>query len=59
MPVIDAIVGPLRYAELLADIRLRHGWGTSRAVGYGRSEQEELDAFVPVVEPLVDRDPRD
>jgi allantoin racemase len=58
VPVIDAIVAPIRYAELLADIRLRHGWGTSRAVGYGRPDEDELDAFVPVVEPVLDVDPR-
>lgn len=58
VPVVDAIVAPLRYAELLADIRLRHGWATSRALGYERPDEEELDRFVPVVEPLVDRDPR-
>ena len=58
VPVIDAIVAPLRYAEFLADIDSRHGWSTSRALGYGRPDQEELDAFVPVIEPHVSRDPR-
>ncbi len=58
VPVIDAIVAPLRYAELLADMRSRQGWTTSRAVGYERPPEEELDRFVPVVEPIVDRDPR-
>lgn len=58
VPVIDAIVAPLRYAEFLADIAGRHGWGTSRALGYERPEEAELDAFVPVVEPKVSVDPR-
>ena len=58
VPVIDALVAPLRYAELLADIRARQGWGTSRGLGYERPDEAELDAFVPVVEPLVDVDPR-
>ena len=40
VPVVDAIVAPLRYAELLADIRLRHGWAHEprarlRAAGRG------------------------
>jgi len=59
VPVIDAIVAPLRYAEFLADIDARHGWTTSRVLGYERPSQGELDAFVPVIEPLVSRDPRD
>ena len=58
VPVIDAIVAPLRYAEFLADIDQRHGWRTSRAVGYERPVEAELDAFVPVIEPKVSRDPR-
>jgi allantoin racemase len=59
VPVIDAIVAPLRYAEFLADLQARHGWGTSKRVGYERPDQAELDAWVPVVEPVLDRDPRD
>lgn len=58
VPVIDAIVAPLRYAEFLADIDARHGWSTSRALGYERPTQEELDEFVPVIEPHVSHDPR-
>jgi allantoin racemase len=59
VPVIDAIVAPLRYAEFLADLDLRHGWRTSRALGYERPAEEELDQFVPVIEPVISRDPRD
>jgi allantoin racemase len=58
VPVIDAIVAPLRYAEFLADINARHGWGTSRALGYERPDEAELAQFVPVIEPKVSRDPR-
>ena len=58
VPVIDAIVAPLRYAEFLADIQSRHGWGTSRALGYERPVEDELNAFVPVIEPVISRDPR-
>ena len=35
VPVIDALVAPLRYAEFLAGLRDAHGWATSRAAGYG------------------------
>jgi allantoin racemase len=59
VPVIDAIVAPLRYAELLADLQTRQGWGTSKGLGYERPDAAEMDAWVPVVEPLLDRDPRD
>jgi allantoin racemase len=58
VPVIDAIVAPLRYAEFLADINARHGWGTSRALGYERPDEAELAQFVPVIQPKVSRDPR-
>ena len=58
VPVIDAIVAPLRYAEFLADIRDRHGWAHSKRLGYERPDQAEMDAWVPVVEPLLTRDPR-
>jgi allantoin racemase len=58
VPVIDAIVAPLRYAEFLADINARHNWGTSRALGYERPNEAELAAFVPIIEPKLNRDPR-
>lgn len=58
VPVIDAIVAPLRYAEFLADIRDRHGWAHSKRLGYERPDRAEMDAWVPVVEPLLTRDPR-
>jgi allantoin racemase len=59
VPVIDAIVAPLRYAEFLADIRDRHGWAHSKRLGYERPDQAEMNSWVPVVEPLLTRDPRD
>ncbi|MDQ1618564.1 MAG: hypothetical protein QOE19_1133 [Actinomycetota bacterium] len=58
VPVIDAIVAPLRYAEFLADLQHRHGWGLSKRLGYEQPDPAEMDAWVPVVEPLLDRDPR-
>jgi allantoin racemase len=59
VPVVDAIVAPLRYAEFLADIRDRHGWAHSKRLGYERPDQAEMDSWIPVVEPLLTRDPRD
>lgn len=58
VPVIDAIVAPLRYAEFLADLRQDHGWAHSKQVGYDAPPVAELDAWVPVVEPLLSVDPR-
>ena len=57
VPVIDAIAAPLRYAEFLAALGADHGWRTSRAGGYGSVPAREL-GWVPVVEPVVDIDPR-
>jgi allantoin racemase len=58
VPVVDALVAPLRYAEFLADLRRDHGWAHSKVLGYEAPPQDELDAWVPAVEPLIDRDPR-
>ena len=58
VPVIDAIVAPLRYAELLSDIRQRQNWGVSNALGYETPDRAEMDAWVPVIEPKIYRDPR-
>ncbi len=59
VPVVDAIAAPLRYAEFLADLRDRQGWSHSKKLGYEGPDQDELDAWVPLVEPLVTRDPLD
>jgi allantoin racemase len=58
VPVIDALVAPLRYAEFLADLRDRHGWAHSKRLGYGLPESAELDEWVPIVEPTVVTGPR-
>jgi allantoin racemase len=58
VPVIDALVAPLRYAELLADMRQRQGWGMSNALGYEMPDADELNAWVPIIEPNIYRDPR-
>jgi len=56
-PVIDAITAPLRYAEFLANIGADHGWRTSRVGGFDAVPKRELD-WVPIVEPVLNRDPR-
>ena len=58
VPVVDAIVAPIRYAEFLADLSARHGWHHSNAGGYESPAADELNAWVPVVQPLVSHDPR-
>jgi len=57
VPVVDAITAPLRYAEFLASLKADHGWGTSRAVGYDAVPPRELE-WIPMVEPIIDRDDR-
>ena len=57
VPVIDAITAPLRYAEFLATLGSDHEWRTSRAGGYDAVPAREL-AWVPVVEPVLNVDPR-
>lgn len=57
VPVVDAVVAPLRYAEFLATLGTDHGWRTSRAGGYGSVPAREL-GWIPVVEPVLDIDPR-
>lgn len=58
VPVVDAIVAPIRYAEFLADLSARHGWCHSNAGGYETPSAAELDSWVPIIEPLVSVDPR-
>ncbi len=57
VPVIDALVAPLRYAEFMSSLRDDHGWGLSREVGYDAVPQRELE-WIPTVEPVIDIDPR-
>ena len=57
VPVIDAITAPLRYAEFLAAVGADHGWRTSRAGGYDSVPARELE-WIPMLEPVLDRDPR-
>ena len=57
VPVVDAIVAPLRYAEFLCDLN-KHGWSHSKKVGYEQPAMAEMDAWVPVVAPKLSPDPR-
>ena len=57
VPVIDAVTAPLRYAEFLARLGADHGWRTSRGGGYDSVPPRELE-WIPVVEPVLDIDPR-
>ena len=57
VPVIDALVAPLRYAEFLCSVGADHGWVTSRAGGLQSLPPRELE-WVPPLEPILDRDPR-
>jgi allantoin racemase len=58
VPVVDAIVGPLRYAELLSDLKGKQGWSHSKRLGYGGPSDTELSEWIPVVTPNVTIDPR-
>jgi len=44
VPVIDATVGPFKYAELLGELA-RLGWRTSEVGGYARPPRDEMAAF--------------
>ena len=57
VPVIDAMTAPIRFAEFLAAIGTAHDWRTSRVGGYCSVPPRELD-WIPVVEPVLDFDPR-
>ena len=57
VPVIDALVAPLRYAEFLAAVGTDHGWRTSRAGGYDSVPERERE-WIPTLEPVLDVDPR-
>ena len=42
----------------LPDAPDRHGWAHSKRLGYEGPNQAEMDSWIPVVEPLLTRDPR-
>lgn len=42
IPVIDALLAPLKYAEFLIELKKRFNWGTSKVYGYESPPEEEL-----------------
>jgi allantoin racemase len=44
VPVVDPVIAPLKYGELLAELR-RFGWLPSRAGGYRSPAPDELERF--------------
>ncbi|MBC7098278.1 hydantoin racemase [Candidatus Bipolaricaulota bacterium] len=45
VPVIDAVLAPLKYAELLVELRDRFGWKTSKVYGYQSPPLEEIQGW--------------
>lgn len=58
VPVIDATVAPLRYAEFLADAAARRGWTVSGRLGYQSPGADEYARFLSPEEPNLAKDPR-
>jgi allantoin racemase len=44
-PVVDATVGPFKYAELLGELASSLGWRPSKVGGYATPPRAELEAF--------------
>ena len=42
VPVIDAVIAPLKYAEFLVELRERFGWSTSKVYGYQSPPPAEI-----------------
>jgi allantoin racemase len=42
VPVIDAVLAPLKYLEFLIELKRRLGWGPSKAYGYEGPPQREI-----------------
>ena len=45
VPVIDASLAPLKYAEFLVEIHKKFGWGHSKLDGYQSPPDEEVKAW--------------
>ncbi len=58
VPIVDATVAPLLWAELLADAAGRQGWAHSARLGYGTPEPAELAPILQPVKPNLSVDPR-
>ena len=50
VPVLDATVAPVKYAEFLVDLGQRFGWTHSKKVGYEGPPADEIRGYFP---PLV------
>ena len=58
VPIIDATVAPLLWAELLADAAARQAWTPSARLGYLTPDAAELAPFLQPVKPNLSLDPR-
>jgi len=45
VPVVDAVLAPLKYAEFLVEIRDHLGWGHSKKYGYESPPLEEIESW--------------
>ncbi len=45
VPVIDAVLAPLKYVEFLVEIRDRFGWGHSKKYGYESPPLQEIEEW--------------
>ncbi|HIP99348.1 TPA: hydantoin racemase [Candidatus Bipolaricaulota bacterium] len=45
VPVIDAVIAPLKYAEFLVELRDRFGWSHSKVYGYQSPPPDEIRAW--------------
>ncbi|MFF3494618.1 aspartate/glutamate racemase family protein [Streptomyces sp. NPDC002795] len=52
VPVVDATVAPLKYAEFLAGLNTRFGWSHSKRTGYEGPAITELQRLIPATAPL-------
>ncbi|MBU2694463.1 hydantoin racemase [Pimelobacter sp. 30-1] len=57
VPIIDATVAPLRYAEMLADAAKVQGWTVSSRLGYQSPGPDEPFTIEPLA-PVLTEDPR-
>ncbi|HCP31772.1 TPA: hydantoin racemase [Candidatus Acetothermia bacterium] len=45
VPVIDAVLAPLKYAEFLVELRDRFDWSHSKVYGYQSPPQDEIESW--------------
>jgi allantoin racemase len=58
VPIVDATVAPLLYAEMLADAANRQGWTHSSRLGYGTPPAHEVSSLISAAKPNLTVDPR-